>query len=79
MTTTRKRSDTGRHLTVAQQQAAILVSPHVFPDPYRHGHGPLHWARGTFWPERLRTKADEWDGLAAAARTLADLMERTEP
>jgi len=71
--------ETGRHLNAAEQEAAALIHQRLWPVAYSYGRGPVHMARGTYWQDRLRELAAEWERLARAARLVADAMDREEP
>lgn len=54
--------------------AARSISPALWHEPYRLGNGPLHFATGDYWPDKLRAEAARWRKLADAAEVVAEAM-----
>lgn len=64
-------TDRDKQLPLDVVDAATLISPHVWNQPYRAGDGPMHHARGPYWHNELRRRAQEWRLLAHAAEMCA--------
>lgn len=54
--------------------AAGLISRMVWQQPYVPGQGPMHMAGGSYWHDELLRRANQWERLAAAARTCAEYL-----
>jgi hypothetical protein len=63
---------------VTVDEAARLISPVVWNQPYKPGEGPLTHARGPYWHEELLRRADQYDRLAEAARIVAVELAKRE-
>jgi hypothetical protein len=46
----------------------------VWKMTYEAGHGPLHYAGGSYWHDELLKQADRWERLAADARVVAQYL-----
>lgn len=56
------------------EEAARLIHRDVWETPYRSGEGPMHFAGGRYWHDRLLSLACRWELLAEAARTCAEFL-----
>lgn len=56
------------------EEAARLIHREVWKTAYSPLRGPMHFAGGHYWRDRLLSLAARWERLAKAARTCAEFL-----
>lgn len=58
------------------EKAARRIHRAVWGTFYKPGEGPMHYAGGPYWRNRLLKLAASWERMAAAARICAEVLPR---